>query len=180
MRARGREQRAGGEAVDLLDREPGVGDRGPRGVDRDRAERRGGVALDLGVRVPDDRDLVGRRDAAGHVDANSKAGTDDAGREVLEGDPTCAPMREWRVDVRRARRPMVRRSACSSSSTSTSTNGRTSSKPGRNDWCITVHDRTTPRPLTGMNAKSGSVLRHAEQTTSGGIANVPHREHRAT
>ena len=38
---------------------------------------------------------------------------------------------------------MVRRSACSSSSTSTSTKGTRSSKPGTNDWCITVHDRTT-------------------------------------
>ena len=74
---------------------------------------------------------------------------------------------------------MVRRSACSSSSTSTSTNGTRSSKPGTNDWCITVHERTTPRPLTGTNVKSGSVLWQCEQTMSGGIANVPQREQRA-
>ena len=54
-------------------------------------------------------------------------------------------------------RPISRRSACSSSSTSTSTNG-TSSNPGRNDWRTTVQDRTVPRPLTGANVKSGSVL----------------------
>ena len=38
-----------------------VGDRGARGVDRDRAERAIGVAHDGALRVPGDRDLVAQR-----------------------------------------------------------------------------------------------------------------------
>ena len=75
---------------------------------------------------------------------------------------------------------MSRRSACSASSTSTSTNGRSPSKPGRKAWRTTVQERTTARPLTGMNSYAGSVEPHAVHTTSGGRVSVPHCPQRAT
>ena len=75
---------------------------------------------------------------------------------------------------------MMRRSSCSSSSTSTSTNGTRSSKPGTNDWRITVHDRTTPRPLTGTKREVGlgAVAVRADDVGRD-ATNVPHTRARA-
>ena len=174
VRARGREDRAGGEAVDLRDVESGVGDRGSGGVERDRTQWLVGVTHHRGLRVPDDRHLVGGREAPAHVVSNCERGHRRPGREVLEGDDDARPDLPAARRVRRADgrwcggRPVPR------ARRRPSTNGTRSSKPGRNDWCITVHDRTTPRPLTGTKVKSGSVLWQCEQTMSGGIANVPH------
>ena len=182
VRARGREQRTGGEAVDLR---------------RRRARRRrsrasavssaiapsgaAGVPLHLAVRVPDDRDLVGAPTPPAHVDAQARTrAPTKPGGEVLERDRRRD--RRWCSDGvgPSSRRPIVRRSACSSSSTSTSTNGRSSSKPGRNDWCI---DRPRPHgaaPADRHEREVGSVLWQCGHTMSGGIENMPQREHRAT
>ena len=78
-----------------------------------------------------------------------------AGREVLESDDDGVAHVQFGVRRRRAAGRSAGALACSTSSTSTSTNGRSSSKPGKNAWRTTVHDRTVPRPLTGVNSKRG-------------------------
>ena len=77
-----REERAGGEAVDVGDRQAGVRDRGAGGVDRDRAERPVGVAHDRALRVPGDRDAVPGGEAWTHDGSNANAGTIDVRREL--------------------------------------------------------------------------------------------------
>ena len=115
------------------------------------------MTLHRALRVPDDRDLVARREPRAHGRSSTNAGTATPGREVLErgGDAVADVQRDVgaveqpadhaqlgllvELDVDEHEREVV-------------------VEAGRNDCRTMVHERIAPRPLTGSNANAGSVL----------------------
>ena len=93
--------------------------------------------------------------------SRAKAGTATPSAELLERDRHRGRRARAARPAPSSRRPIRRRSSCSSRATSTRTNGRSSSKPGRNDW-------RTHRP----RADDAAAARPARTRTPGRCAAV--------
>ena len=165
-----------------VDLEPGVGDGGAARC-RPRPRRAAAVGV---AHAPGSARSRRSRPGCDAGTARSRGlqrrtrGPTTPGGEVLEGDRDARRRARSGASGPSSSRPIMRRSACSSSSTSTSTNGTSSSKPGQERL---AHHR--PRPHDAATAdrhegEVGSVLWQCEHTMSGGMENVPQREHRAT
>ena len=156
-----------------VDRQPGIGDRGPRRVDRHRAQRARRAPLDRAVRVTDDGHPI-----APHVRGPTRKPERRFRPSVLERHPNLRTEAQFGFDAveqptddaqvgllsefdvdEHERRRRIRA-------------GRTAASPSR-----TARPRC---PLTGVNSYAGSVEPHAVHTTSGGSVNVAHRAQRAT